>query len=83
MAAKQAARRGIDFSQQRATVAGLIEMAFELESGHKEEAAAILDRLLDDVKDSRIRKLLERAKERIGSLSADRGTGRGEPDDDD
>ena len=83
MAAKRAARQGIDFSQQRATVAGLIEMAFELESGHKEEAAAILDRLLDDVKDSRIRKLLERAKERIGSPSADRGTGRGEPDDDD
>jgi thiol-disulfide isomerase/thioredoxin len=78
-AAEQAARRGMDFSQQRATVAGLIEMAFELEAGRKEEAAAILDRLLDEVQHPRLRELLERAKDRIGVAEADQG----EPDDDD
>jgi len=83
-AAEQAARRGMDFPQQRATVAGLIEMAFELESGNKEEAAAILDRLLDEVKHPRIRGLLERARERITAADEpEAAAGRDESDGDD
>jgi thiol-disulfide isomerase/thioredoxin len=83
-AAEQAARRGMDFPQQRATVAGLIEMAFALEAGDKKEAAAILDRLLDEVKHPRIRGLLERARERIAAADEPAAAaGQDEPDSDD
>jgi thiol-disulfide isomerase/thioredoxin len=63
--AEQVAKQGMDLAQQQKAIAGLVEMAFLLEAGEKEQAAAILDELIESVKNRRIRRLLERAKERL------------------
>lgn len=63
--AAQAATRGMDLDQQQEAVSGLLEMAFLLEAGRREEAADLIDGLLDTIQNTTIRELLEDARQRL------------------
>ncbi len=67
--AAQAATRGMDLDQQEEAVSGLLEMAFLLESGRREEAADLIDGLLDRIQNTTIRELLEDARQRLEAES--------------
>lgn len=67
--AAQAATRGMDLDQQKEAVSGLLEMAFLLESGRREEAADLIDGLLDRIQNTTIRELLEDARQRLEAES--------------
>ena len=67
--AAQAATRGMDLDQQQEAIAGLIEMAFLLEAGRREDAAELIDGLLAGIKTTQIRELLEDARQRLEAES--------------
>lgn len=65
--------------QQLQTVMGLVEMAFLMRDGDADSALAILDRLLKQSQDSRVKAVLARAREK---LSPDRNAALDRDEDD-
>lgn len=69
--AKEQATKGLDAMGQRQAFAGLIEMAFCLQSGDTAGARDILDGLMTEIKNPELRSMLDAARQRLdGSGSA-------------